>query len=282
MQETAIYKLPVKILTSAFDCLCPISLRLWCWCIVAKQLNGSRWNVVCGRPRPKQHCVRWGPSSPSPKRGQSIQFLAHVYCGQMPAWIKMWLGMEVGVGPGHIVLDWDPAPYPKTAILWPNGWMHEDATWYKGRPRPKPHCVTWNPQSGTAPHFRPISIVAKQTVTHLCYCRALVASDMLNVYYISISSLLDLLTYKGWHTFCPSRWKLSPSSKLIRPSVAELQHCCCWYVTWPCDLSTIWPWSLAIHGRSHVNPCTKFEDPTAICSWVMSSDTSTLSMTLTM
>jgi len=30
-----------------------------------------------------------------------------------------------------------------------------------------------------------------------------------------------------------------------------------------------------------VNPSTKFEVPTAICSWVMSSDTSTLNMTLT-
>jgi len=32
-----------------------------------------------------------------------------VYCGQMVGWIKMKLGMPVGLGPGHIVLDWDPA-----------------------------------------------------------------------------------------------------------------------------------------------------------------------------
>jgi len=25
-------------------------------------------------------------------------------------WIKMKLGINVGLGPGHIVLDWDPAP----------------------------------------------------------------------------------------------------------------------------------------------------------------------------
>ena len=35
------------------------------------------------------------------------------YCGQMPAWIKMSLGMEVGLGPGDFVLDGDPAPSPK-------------------------------------------------------------------------------------------------------------------------------------------------------------------------
>jgi len=32
-------------------------------------------------------------------------------------------------------------------LLWPNGWMHQDATWYRGRPRPKRHCVTWEPSS---------------------------------------------------------------------------------------------------------------------------------------
>jgi len=28
-----------------------------------------------------------------------------VYCAQMVGWIKMKLGMSVGLGPGHIVLD---------------------------------------------------------------------------------------------------------------------------------------------------------------------------------
>jgi len=33
-----------------------------------------------------------------------------VYCGQTVGRIKMKLGMQVGLGPGHIVLDQDPAP----------------------------------------------------------------------------------------------------------------------------------------------------------------------------
>ena len=80
----------------------------------------------------------------------------------------MKLGMRVGLGPGHIVLDWDPAPLPQylaisvvarwlhgsrchlivlggnpaplpqkgveppifgTGLLWPNGCMDQDATW---------------------------------------------------------------------------------------------------------------------------------------------------------
>jgi len=65
------------------------------------------------RPRPWPHCVRRGPRSSSPKRGQSPQFLAHVYCGQTAAWIKMPLGMEVGLSPGHIVLDGSQLPLPK-------------------------------------------------------------------------------------------------------------------------------------------------------------------------
>ena len=32
-----------------------------------------------------------------------------VYCGQTAGWIKIALGTEVGLGPGHIVLDRDPA-----------------------------------------------------------------------------------------------------------------------------------------------------------------------------
>jgi len=51
-----------------------------------------------GRPRPRTHCVRWRPSSP-PQRGTAPpQFLAHICCGQRAAWVKMPLGMEVGVG----------------------------------------------------------------------------------------------------------------------------------------------------------------------------------------
>jgi len=55
------------------------------------------------------------------------------------------LGMEVGLSPGDFVLDGDPAPYPKgaephpifgTRLLWPNGCVDQDATWYGGRPRP--------------------------------------------------------------------------------------------------------------------------------------------------
>jgi len=41
-----------------------------------------------GKPQPRQLCVRWGPS-PLSQKGRSPKFSAHVYCGQIAAWIKM-------------------------------------------------------------------------------------------------------------------------------------------------------------------------------------------------
>ena len=145
------------------------------------------------------------PLAPRQKgRGAPPQFSAHVYCGQTAGCMKVVLGMEVGLGPVHIVLDghtallpkkgdraphfrpifivakrldasrchlvWievdlspgnfvldgDPIPYPKKGgphrifsprLLWPNGWMDEDAAWYGSRPRPRPHCTRRGPNS---------------------------------------------------------------------------------------------------------------------------------------
>jgi len=62
------------------------------------------------RPRPKRHCVRWGPSSPSLQKGAEPPIFG---------------------------------PY----LLWPNSCMDQDATWYRGRPRPRLHCAIWGPSS---------------------------------------------------------------------------------------------------------------------------------------
>jgi len=133
------------------------------------------------RPQPRRHCVRWGPCSPSPKGAQPSQISGHVRCGQTAGWTKMPLGMELGLDPGDFVLYGDPAPLkgaqPPPAfgpyILWPSGWMDEDAAWYGSRLRPSPHCVRRGPccprEKGTAaPSFRPMSVVA--TIAHLSYC----------------------------------------------------------------------------------------------------------------
>ena len=122
--------------------ICPVCLSVLSFCrvcdVCALWLNGwtdqdETWHA--GRPRPWLHCIRRGPSSPSPKGGGRTgsfwaKFSANICCGQMAAWIKMSLGMELGLGPGDFVLDGDPAPPSQ-----------------KGR---------------GAPNFRPMFIVAKR------------------------------------------------------------------------------------------------------------------------
>jgi len=76
----------------------------------------------------------------------SVLSVSFVHCGQAVGRIKMKLGMPVGLGPGHIVLDGDPAtqpPHPQRdtapilapCLLRPNGCMDHDVTWYEARPR---------------------------------------------------------------------------------------------------------------------------------------------------
>jgi len=103
-----------------------------------------------GRLRSNRHCARWGHSSP-PQKGAlppSQIFGPSLLCTNIP------LGTKVGLSPGHFVLDGHPAPYPKRggsppifvpSLLWPNGCMDQDATWYGGRPRLTRHCVRCRP-----------------------------------------------------------------------------------------------------------------------------------------
>jgi len=94
-----------------------------------------------GRPQPRPHCFRWGPSSP--KSGTAVhQFSAHVYCSQTAEWIRIPLGTEVGLGPGDIVLNGDSAPPRKGAQQ--------------------------------APIFGPCYTVAKRSPISACSCSALV------------------------------------------------------------------------------------------------------------
>jgi len=104
---------------------------------------------------------------PLPKMGTEppSQFSAHVYCDQTAGWIKMALGMEVGLGPGHIVLCGDSALLPKKGaeppqflahfLLLPNGWMHQDATCYGGRPQPRRLCVRRGPSPPSPKEVQP-------------------------------------------------------------------------------------------------------------------------------
>jgi len=145
------------------------------------------------RPQPRGLCVRWRPS-PRPQNGAepSPQFLAHVYCGQTAGWIKMPLGTKVGLCPGDSVLGGDPAPSAQRGgapspifgpfLFWPNGWMHQDATWYRGRPQTRGLWIRWGPTplpkgrwrlgADSLPNFSPMAIVAERldgSIWHLAW-----------------------------------------------------------------------------------------------------------------
>jgi len=66
-----------------------------------------------------------------------------------------------------------PCPVCNVGVLWPNSCMDQDATWYGGRPRPRPHCVRCGPSSppkrGTVPIFGIMSVVAKQLDGSRCH-----------------------------------------------------------------------------------------------------------------
>jgi len=58
------------------------------------------WATVCKTIRPMLSV-----------RCLSVLSVTFVHCGQTVGRIKMKLGMQVGLGHGHIVLDGDPAPH---------------------------------------------------------------------------------------------------------------------------------------------------------------------------
>jgi len=73
------------------------------------------WTTICKTVRPmlsdRCHCL------------SVCRSVMLVYNGQTVAWIKMSLGMEVGLAPGHMVLGKDPAlsRHFSARLLWPNG-----------------------------------------------------------------------------------------------------------------------------------------------------------------
>ena len=69
---------------------------------VAKRLDGSRWHSAWSQASAQATlCWMGTPGTPSPKRGRS-----------------------------------SPSPIFSPFLLWPNGWMHQNATWYGGRLSP--------------------------------------------------------------------------------------------------------------------------------------------------
>jgi len=111
--------------------------------IVAKRLDGSRCHLVQRQASPRPLCQMG--THPPPKKGYSSPLMSG------------------------------------SCLLWPNGWMDQDATSYGARSWPRRHCVRWGPSSATerctaAPHFlahfarSPISATAEFLILVLQCC----------------------------------------------------------------------------------------------------------------
>jgi len=102
------------------------------------------------------------------------------------------LGSEVGLGPGHTVLDGTQPPERGTAprpsifgpcLLWPNGWTDQDVTWYGGICLGPGHVVLdGDPAHPPKGAHHPLSphVYCGQTVAHLSCCWAPVLNFLNN------------------------------------------------------------------------------------------------------
>ena len=100
------------------------------------------WATVCKTVRPMLSVRCLSCLSVLSVLSQSVTF---VHCDQTVGRINMKLSVQVGLGPGHIVLDGDAAPTPPKGhsphpifgpyLLRPNDCMDQDATWYGARPQ---------------------------------------------------------------------------------------------------------------------------------------------------
>ena len=110
-------------------------------------INCGFWATVCKTVRPllSDRCPVL-----------SVLSVTFVHCGQTVGRIKTKLFMQVGLVPGHIAVDGDPAPPPQKGsgavpqifgpcLLRPNGWMDEAGTWHGGRPQLRRLCVRRDP-----------------------------------------------------------------------------------------------------------------------------------------
>jgi len=134
---------------------CPVCLSLSN--VVVLWPNGltdqdETWHA--GRPRPCPHCVRRGPSSPSPKGAQSPIFGPYPLrpngrIDQDSTWYRgkpRPRATFVRWGPCSPPQKWGAPPIFGPCLSWPNGWMNQDDTWHGARPQPRRPCgVRWGP-----------------------------------------------------------------------------------------------------------------------------------------
>jgi len=139
--------------------------------VVAKRCTYQHTTWCGGKPQFRRHCVRWGPISPFLK-GHSPNFRQ---CPLWPTagWTKVPLGTDVGSAQATLCSMWTQLPPGKrhspTQSLAPFC-CGQTARWIKMPLDAEENLGSGNvvlvaatlPKKGTAPSFRPMSIVAKR------------------------------------------------------------------------------------------------------------------------
>jgi len=142
-----------------------------------------------------------------------------------------------------LVINQAQPPIFGPCLLWPNGWMDQDATLYRGRPQPKRHCVTWGPSclEGKRENYQVCSV--QYCVQQLCTVQCTHVWTDLTVLWIGIcltgpislclDSFLCMYVFSVWLyiacmcSYCNmvrwTWWDWSLSWGLLLPSV--LWHC---------------------------------------------------------
>ena len=121
LKRAIVYVRQTRAINLGLTTLCMPEKRVFVW-------KSELFHQSIGRPFAKQFALCYRTVVLSVCLSVTL-----VYCGQTVGQIKMTVGMQVGLGPGHTVLDVDPAPPPKK----------------KGAQLP-------------SPNFRHMSVVAKQ------------------------------------------------------------------------------------------------------------------------
>jgi len=134
--------------------------------------------------------------------------------------------------PAPPLQKWGRAPLPPIfgpCLLWPNRCTDQDVTWYGGRPRPRPYCVTWGTSSPEKePQFRPVSIVAKRspisaTAEHLLH------SSPQSPYTLQWAAILPRSCPSRGEMWTPSNtWFLGPTRMHTSNSMPIGSTVCAW------------------------------------------------------
>jgi len=150
----------------------------------------------------------------------------------------------------------------RSIFIVPSLWMHQDATWYGGRPQPRRLCVKWGPspsQKGAEPPIFGLRLLWPNG----CIDQVDQDATWYGVRWEPSSPppkgtapqfLVNVRCGQtaGWTKICHLVWRYRPI-----------------YVR----STSMWPNIYTFSGHM-INPSTKFEAPTTFCSSVMSSDTS--------